>query len=235
MPHVFAAGDCVETWHRLLNCYTYLPLGTTAHKQGRIAGENAIGGSRAFAGSLGTQVVKVFDLVVARTGLNDAEARQAGLDPLTVEEKVWDHKVYYPGAKHLHIQVCGDRRTGKLLGAQMAGHIDAEVSKRVDIFASALFHGMLVEDLNDLDLSYTPPLSAPLGRRPGSRSGLESSGTAIVRLKESIRESEPSTTEHPGHRRRRRFGPFRTPSSDREFVWHRARRARISEPDENLV
>jgi NADPH-dependent 2,4-dienoyl-CoA reductase/sulfur reductase-like enzyme len=76
----FAAGDCVETWHRLLNGYTYLPLGTTAHKQGRIAGENAIGGSRAFAGSLGTQVVKVFDLVVARTGINYAEARQAGLD-----------------------------------------------------------------------------------------------------------------------------------------------------------
>ena len=159
--HVFAAGDCVETWRRLLNRYTYLPLGTTAHKQGRIPGENAIGGGRAFAGSLGTQVVKVFDLVVARTGLNDAEARQAGLDSLTVEEKVWDHKVYYPGAKHLHIQVCGDRRTGTLLGTQMAGHIDAEVSKRVDIFASALFHGILVEELNDLDLSYTPPLSAP--------------------------------------------------------------------------
>lgn len=80
---------------------------------------------------------------------------------LTVEEKVWDHKVYYPGAKHLHIQICGDQQTGKLLGAQIAGPIDTEVSKRVDIFATAIFHDMLVDDLNDLDLSYTPPLSAP--------------------------------------------------------------------------
>lgn len=60
--------DCGETWHRLLNRYTYLPLGTTAHKQGRTAGENAVGGNREFAGSLGTQVVKIFDLVIARTG-----------------------------------------------------------------------------------------------------------------------------------------------------------------------
>jgi NADPH-dependent 2,4-dienoyl-CoA reductase/sulfur reductase-like enzyme len=68
--------------------YPYLPLGTTAHKQGRIAGENAVGGHQEFAGSLGTQVVKVFDLVVARTGLRDAEAMDAGFDPLTVEATI---------------------------------------------------------------------------------------------------------------------------------------------------
>ena len=73
LPHVFAAGDCVVTHHRLLG-ETYLPLGTTAHKQGRVAGENALGGDREFAGSLGTQVVKVFDHAVARTGLRDHEA-----------------------------------------------------------------------------------------------------------------------------------------------------------------
>ncbi len=109
VPDIYAAGDCVETWHRLLERPTYLPLGSTAHKQGRVAGENAVGGRRAFAGTLGTQVVKVFDLAVARTGLRD----------------------------------------------------DAEIAKRIDIFATALFHQMRVEDLNDLDLSYTPPLSSP--------------------------------------------------------------------------
>ena len=80
LPDVLAAGDCVTTHHRLLGT-TYLPLGTTAHKQGRIAGENALGGTRQFAGSLGTQVVKVFDLVAARTGLRDHEARPLALIP----------------------------------------------------------------------------------------------------------------------------------------------------------
>ena len=83
LPDVFAAGDCVITHHRLLGV-TYLPLGTTAHKQGRVAGENALGGNRQFAGSLGTQVVKIFDQAAARTGLRDHEAQAAGFDPVTV-------------------------------------------------------------------------------------------------------------------------------------------------------
>jgi NADPH-dependent 2,4-dienoyl-CoA reductase/sulfur reductase-like enzyme len=161
IPNIFAAGDCVETWHRMLHQPTYLPLGTTAHKQGRVAGANAVGGRQEFAGSLGTQVVKVFELAVARTGLRDADARAAGFDPVTVELATWDHKVYYPGAQMLHIRVTGDRRTRRLLGAQMVGHHRAEVAKRIDIFATALFHGMTVDGLNDLDLSYTPPLSSP--------------------------------------------------------------------------
>jgi NADPH-dependent 2,4-dienoyl-CoA reductase/sulfur reductase-like enzyme len=158
---IYAAGDGVETWHRLLSRPTYLPLGTTAHKQGRIAGENAVGGTREFAGTLGTQVVKIFDLVVARTGLRDEEAIQAGFAPLTVETNTWDHNVYYPGAHEVYIRLTGDRETGRLLGAQMIGHIRAEIAKRIDVFAAALFNGLDVEDLNDLDLSYTPPLSSP--------------------------------------------------------------------------
>jgi NADPH-dependent 2,4-dienoyl-CoA reductase/sulfur reductase-like enzyme len=158
---IYAAGDCVETWHRLLNRYAYLPLGTTSHKQGRIAAENAVGGKREFAGSLGTQVVKIFDLVAARTGLRDAEARRTGSCPITVEKTVWDHKAYYPGARELHMRITADCHSGQLLGAQLLGHIDSEVSKRIDIFATALFHGMTVESLNDLDLSYTTPLSSP--------------------------------------------------------------------------
>jgi NADPH-dependent 2,4-dienoyl-CoA reductase/sulfur reductase-like enzyme len=158
---VFAAGDCVETWHRLLQSSTYLPLGTTAHKQGRVAGENAVGGDRLFEGSLGTQVVKVFDLATARTGLRDQEAKRAGFDPLTVETEAWDHKAYYPGAQQLRIRVTGDRRSGQLLGAQILGHWQAEVAKRIDVYAAALFTGLLVDEINDLDLSYTPPLGSP--------------------------------------------------------------------------
>lgn len=161
LADVYAAGDCAETWHRLLNQYAYLPLGTTSHKQGRIAAENAMGGHRDFAGSVGTQVVKIFDLVVARTGLRDHGALSAGFCPFTAETTFWDHKAYYPGAHELHIRITGDRNSGLLMGAQLLGHIDSEVSKRIDIFASALFHGMTVEALSDLDLSYTPPLSSP--------------------------------------------------------------------------
>jgi len=83
IPDIYAAGDCVETWHRVLNQNTYLPLGTTAHKQGRVAGANAVGHSQTFAGSLGTQVVKVFDLAIAQTGLRDSEALAAGFGPFT--------------------------------------------------------------------------------------------------------------------------------------------------------
>lgn len=161
LPDVYAAGDCVETWHRIMNRYAYLPLGTTAHKQGRIAAENAVGGDREYEGSLGTQVVKLFDLVAARTGLREREATSAGFDPFSAEITVWDHKAYYPGAREMHLRVTGDRSTGRLLGAQMIGHKGSEVSKRVDIFAAGLYHGMKVEELNDLDLSYTPPLSSP--------------------------------------------------------------------------
>ncbi len=158
---VFAAGDCAETYHRLVDRNDYLPLGTTAHKQGRIAGENASGGSREFPGTLGTQVVKIFDRVIARTGLREQEARAAGFDPLSVDSESWDHKAYYPGAVRIRVRLTGDRRSGRLLGAQVIGRHGSEVSKRVDVLATALFHGMQVENVCDLDLSYTPPLSSP--------------------------------------------------------------------------
>jgi len=161
IPDVYAAGDCVETRHLLIKGPTYMPLGTTAHKQGRAAGENAAGGQAEFQGSLGTQVVKIFDIVVARTGLRNQEAVREGFDPLTIGSESWDHKLYYPGATRLRIRITGDRKTHRLLGAQMVGRYGAEISKRVDLFAVALFNGMKVEELNHLDLSYTPPLGSP--------------------------------------------------------------------------
>ncbi|MCS5716394.1 FAD-dependent oxidoreductase [Herbiconiux sp. CPCC 205716] len=160
LPHVWAAGDGVVTHHRLLGI-TYLPLGTTSHKQGRVAGENAIGGDARFAGSLGTQVVKVFDLVAARTGLRDHEAITAGHTPLSGTAIADDHKAYYPGAKPLSIRITGDTGTGLLLGAQLVGARGAEIAKRVDTYATALHHGMTVDAMSDLDLSYTPPLGSP--------------------------------------------------------------------------
>jgi len=160
VPDVFAAGDCVITHHRLLGV-TYLPLGTTAHKQGRVAGENAAGGNRRFTGSLGTQVVKIFDQAAARTGLRDHEAAAAGFDPVTVASQADDHKAYYPGSHRIAIRVTGDRATGRLLGLQLFGHRYAEIAKRIDIAAAAIYNHMTVDAVSDLDLSYTPPLGSP--------------------------------------------------------------------------
>ncbi len=160
LERVFAAGDCVVTHHRLLGL-TYLPLGTTAHKQGRVAGENALGGNREFTGSLGTQVVKIFDMVAARTGLRDHEAVTAGFDPVTVEFEADDHKAYFPGSHRIRMRYTGDRGTGRLLGVQLFGHRHAEVAKRIDIAATAIFNEMTVDAMSDLDLSYTPPLGSP--------------------------------------------------------------------------
>lgn len=160
LPHVYAAGDGIVTHHRLLGV-TYLPLGTTAHKQGRVAGENALGGNARFAGSLGTQVVKVFDLVAARTGLRDHEAVTAGFAPFSNSQVADDHKAYYPGAQPISIRITGDLNTGRLLGAQLVGARGTETAKRVDTYATSLFHSMTVEELSELDLSYTPPLGSP--------------------------------------------------------------------------
>jgi len=158
LPHVYSAGDGTVTHHRLLGV-TYLPLGTTAHKQGRVAGENALGGDARFAGSVGTQVVKVFDVVAARTGLRDRDA--GGYSPLTVAASADDHKRYYPGAHPIDFRITGDTRDGRLLGAQLVGRLGTEVSKRVDTFATALYAGLTVEQVSELDLSYTPPLGSP--------------------------------------------------------------------------
>lgn len=160
LPHVFAAGDGVITHHRLLGT-TYLPLGTTAHKQGRVAGENAIGGQARFAGSVGTQVVKVFDVVAARTGLREHEAAAAGYAAVTSQTVTDDHKRYYPGAQPIGIRVTGDTEAGLLLGAQLVGRLGTETAKRVDTYATALYAGLTIEQISELDLSYTPPLGSP--------------------------------------------------------------------------
>jgi NADPH-dependent 2,4-dienoyl-CoA reductase/sulfur reductase-like enzyme len=106
-------------------------------------------------------VVKVFDTVAARTGLREHEARNAGFTPVTSHASLDDHQAYYPGAKPINIRVTGDLRTGRLVGAKLVGDRATETAKRVDVFATALFHGMTMAAVSDLDLSYPPPLGPP--------------------------------------------------------------------------
>ncbi|MHA3067227.1 FAD-dependent oxidoreductase [Lacticaseibacillus saniviri] len=160
LPDIYAAGDLVLTKHRLLG-NTYLPLGTTAHKQGRIAGATMLGRSAVFQGVLGSQVVTIFGLVTARTGLTEAEARTAGFDPVVSTSYVDDHKAYYPNAHQITIRLIADRQSGQLLGAQLMGQATSEVAKRTDIFATAIYHHMTVAEFSDLDLTYSPVVGSP--------------------------------------------------------------------------
>ena len=106
-------------------------------------------------------MVKIFDMVAARTGLRDHEATRAGFNPVTVEFEADDHKAYYPGSHRIRMRYTGDRSTGRLLGVQLFGHRHAEVAKRIDIAAAAIFNEMTVDAMSELDLSYTPPLGSP--------------------------------------------------------------------------
>ncbi len=105
--------------------------------------------------------MKIADQAAARTGLRDHEAETAGFDPVTVATEADDHKAYYPGSHRIHMRFTGDRATGQLLGVQLFGHRHAEIAKRIDIAATAIYHNMTVDAVSDLDLSYTPPLGSP--------------------------------------------------------------------------
>jgi NADPH-dependent 2,4-dienoyl-CoA reductase/sulfur reductase-like enzyme len=160
LADVYAAGDLVETKHRLLG-NVYLPLGTTSHKQGRVAGANIAGGKATFAGVVGSQVLRAFDLFAARTGILAKEAVAAGYKVVEHTAVVDDHKGYYPGAEKITIRVIADAEMHQLLGAQLVGAYGSEVAKRADIFATAIYNGMTIESFSDLDLTYSPVVGAP--------------------------------------------------------------------------
>ncbi len=151
LPDVYAAGDCVAHHHRVLDGPAWVPLGPAANKTGRVAGTVAAGGSAAFPGIVGTAVVKVFDLGVARTGLT---AGEAGDDALSTDVQHQSRAKYYPGGHPMHVRLVHEPG-GRLLGGQLAGRDG--VAKRIDILATALYAGLGVADLAALDLSYAPP------------------------------------------------------------------------------
>ncbi|MGI8691590.1 MAG: FAD-dependent oxidoreductase [Geodermatophilaceae bacterium] len=153
IPDVFAAGDCVAHRHRILDAPAWIPLGPAANKTGRVAGTVAAGGQATFAGIVGTAVVKVFDLEVARTGLSAAEA---GPGALTCDVVHRSRAKYYPDGHPLHVRLVFEP-TGRLLGGQLAGRDG--VAKRIDVLATALYAGLSVADLTELDLSYAPPFA----------------------------------------------------------------------------
>lgn len=157
VPTVFAAGDCAEAHHLVLDRPTWVPLGTTANKQGKVAGANAAGGDQHFGGIVGSAGFKCFDLEVARTGLGAAEIASAGLDAVAAVSTHHTRARSYPGDKPITTVVYAERGSGRLLGAQMIG--GEAVAKRIDVFATALHARMTLAQVEALDLTYAPPFA----------------------------------------------------------------------------
>jgi NADPH-dependent 2,4-dienoyl-CoA reductase/sulfur reductase-like enzyme len=158
-PGVYAAGDCCEVLHRVSGRRVWHPLGQPAVRQGWVAGANAAGDSSAearYAGVVGTNVVKVFGLEAARTGLSLEEAREAGFDASETEGETHSRAGYYPGGSKIYTRLVTDAR-GRLLGAQMVGR--EGVAHRVNVYAAALHAGLRVEEVERLDLAYAPPFA----------------------------------------------------------------------------
>jgi NADPH-dependent 2,4-dienoyl-CoA reductase/sulfur reductase-like enzyme len=152
---VWAVGDCCEVFHRVAGRWVYFPLGDIANKQGRVAGQNVGGAPVEFPGIVGAQAFKVFNLEVAATGLTEEEAAKYGFDPASA--LIWGLPIGRPMAKgeKLGIKLVGDKKTGKLLGAQCIGEKGAV--QRVSALSIALWSGLTVDELGYVDLPYAPP------------------------------------------------------------------------------
>lgn len=156
IPHIFAAGDCIETRNLITDRPTHIPLALTANRSGVIAGENMAGQSTLFRGVLGTAALKIFHLYLARTGLSTREAKEAGLETTTVDITSSSRAGYYPGGHRIRVLLILEKGTGRILGGQLLG--GEEVGSKIDVLATAITRGMTVEDFFHLDLAYAPPI-----------------------------------------------------------------------------
>jgi NADPH-dependent 2,4-dienoyl-CoA reductase/sulfur reductase-like enzyme/rhodanese-related sulfurtransferase len=159
-PDIYAAGDCVECIDRLTGRPCYVPLGSTANKQGRVVAVNICGVDEVFPGVLGSSICKVFDYCVGRTGLTERAAISLGYDVITAMVPGADRAHYMPKSQTLLMKVVADKQTGKLLGIQVTG--PGEGAKRIDVAATAITAGMTIDQLAHLDLSYAPPYASAM-------------------------------------------------------------------------
>ena len=186
-PDVYAVGDAVQVKHQVTGGEAVISLAGPANKQGRIVADVICGLDSRYQGSLGSSVIKVFDLTAASTGLSVKAARAAGIDCESVVLSPGSHAGYYPGATPMTMKVVFERETLRLLGAQIVG-VDG-VDKRIDVLATAIQAGIRADKLKDLDLAYAPPYSS--AKDPVNMAGfmIENVGSGI--LKQWHWEQEP--------------------------------------------
>lgn len=158
VPDIYAAGDAVQVKHYVTGEDALISLAGPANKQGRIIADNICGGDSRYLGSQGSSVIKVFDMTAATTGINETNARKAGLDVDTVILSPMSHAGYYPGGKVMTMKVVFEKGTYRLLGAQIVGYDG--VDKRIDVLVTAIHAGLKATQLKDLDLAYAPPYSS---------------------------------------------------------------------------
>lgn len=158
VPDIYAAGDAVQVKHYVTGQDALISLAGPANKQGRIIADNICGGDSRYQGSQGSSVIKVFDMTAATTGINETNAKKAGLDTDKVILSPMSHAGYYPGGKVMTLKVVFEKETYRLLGAQIVGY--EGVDKRIDVLATAIHAGLKATELKDLDLAYAPPYSS---------------------------------------------------------------------------
>lgn len=158
VPDIYAAGDAVQVKHYVTGQDALISLAGPANKQGRIIADNICGGDSHYQGSQGSSVIKVFDMTAATTGINETNAKKAGLDTDKVILSPMSHAGYYPGGKVMTLKVVFEKETYRLLGAQIVGY--EGVDKRIDVLATAIHAGLKATELKDLDLAYAPPYSS---------------------------------------------------------------------------
>ncbi|MGL1900856.1 MAG: FAD-dependent oxidoreductase [Fibrobacterales bacterium] len=157
LPDIYAAGDCVAIPNPLTKKPGYFPLGTHSNKGGRTAAINATGGSAHYKGGYGTAIVQVFDYTLARTGLSSKEIYDSSYNPESSFIYAGATPGYYPGKEEIALEIIFDKKSGKLLSAEAWGK--KGVDKRIDVLSTALYAGLTIDDLHDLDLAYAPPFS----------------------------------------------------------------------------
>lgn len=160
-PDIYAAGDAAESFHIVSGEPIRVSLASNANRQGRIAGNNAVGGAMRYHGTLATSIIRVCDITAARTGLTELEATAAGFDHFSVLSPANSNASYFPGGGWMILKVTAEKSTGRILGAQAVG--EAGVDKRIDVLATSIHAGLTVFDLEDLDLAYAPPYSSARG------------------------------------------------------------------------
>ena len=160
VDRIYAAGDCAETTHLITGKRVWIPLGSTANKQGRVVGMNVCGGNATFPGVMATGIFKTFDFNVAKTGLNMKEAEKEGFHPIQAIVRGYDRAHYYPEGKESTLKVIADKETGRILGGQAMG--EGPSDKFIDILAMALHGRMTCQELTSVDLAYAPPFSPAL-------------------------------------------------------------------------
>lgn len=192
-PSIYAVGDAVQVRNFVSGLEASIALAGPANRQGRIAADNIAGLDSEYKGSMGSSVIKVFEMTAASTGLTEKAARAAGVPYEKVYTYSASHASYYPGARNMQVKVLFDPASGRIVGAQIVGY--EGVDKRIDVIATAIYAGLSVEDLAQLDLAYAPPYSS--AKDPVNYAGFVACNVMSGRLRQFYWDQLPSKLSDP--------------------------------------